>query len=89
MQAFFSEASRNDLQPIVLSRYPEVLRAWEWLSKKCPDARLTGSGACLFASLATEQAAEEVAATAPEGFVVRVVQGVNTTPAMREVTETV
>ena len=89
VQAFFSGAGRNDLQPVVLERYPEVLRAWEWLRRKCPDARLTGSGACIFASLATKEAAEQVAVRAPEGFMVSVVQGVNALPAMREVTETV
>jgi 4-diphosphocytidyl-2-C-methyl-D-erythritol kinase len=89
VQAFFSGAGHNDLQPVVLSRYPKVLRAWEWLRKKCPDARLTGSGACLFAPLATREAAEQVAVSAPDGLVVSVVQGVNAVPAMREVTETV
>jgi len=89
VQAFFSGAGHNDLQPVVLSRYPEVLRAWEWLREECPEARLTGSGACLFAPLATKEAAEQVAVRAPDGFVVSVVQGVNALPAMREVTETV
>ena len=89
VQAFFSGAGHNDLQPVVLSRYPEVLRAWEWLREECPEARLTGSGACLFAPLATKEAAEQVAVSAPDGFVVSVVQGVNALPAMREVTETV
>ena len=86
VQAFFSGAGRNDLQPVVLARYPEVARAWEWLRRECPDARLTGSGACLFASLATKEAAEQVAVSAPGGFVISVVKGVNALPAMREVT---
>ena len=89
VQAFFLGAGRNDLQPVVLSRYPEVLHAWQWLQEKCPDARLTGSGACLFASLATKEAAEQVAISAPDGFAVSVVEGMNALPAMREVMETV
>ena len=89
VQAFFSGAGRNDLQPVVLARYPEVARAWEWLRRECPDARLTGSGGCLFASLATKEAAEQVAVSAPGEFVISVVKGVNALPAMREVTKTI
>jgi 4-diphosphocytidyl-2-C-methyl-D-erythritol kinase len=44
---------RNDLQPIVLKRYPVVRQALDWLNKaefsaNGFKARMTGSGACLF-----------------------------------------
>jgi len=39
---------RNDLQPVVLSKYPVMQRVLDWLSSAGFDARMTGSGACLF-----------------------------------------
>ncbi|MBZ1349609.1 4-(cytidine 5'-diphospho)-2-C-methyl-D-erythritol kinase [Alcaligenaceae bacterium LF4-65] len=44
---------RNDLQPVVLKRYPVVQQALDWLNKAefsvgGFEARMTGSGACLF-----------------------------------------
>ncbi|MCL5059966.1 MAG: 4-(cytidine 5'-diphospho)-2-C-methyl-D-erythritol kinase, partial [Candidatus Thermoplasmatota archaeon] len=50
---------RNDLQPVVIDRYPEVARHLEWLAQ-FGEARMTGSGACVFASFGTEDAARNV-----------------------------
>jgi 4-diphosphocytidyl-2-C-methyl-D-erythritol kinase len=61
----------NDLQPVVVSRYPEVARHLDWL-RQFGDARMTGSGACVFAAFGTEAAAREVLARLPatmQGFV--------------------
>jgi len=58
---------RNDLEPVVYRRYPEVLRAAQWLSGRGIHARMSGSGACLFAQYATMQQAvlaqQEITAT--------------------------
>ena len=86
VQAFFSGAGRNDLQPVVESRYPEVQRAVEWLKEHSPDARMTGSGACVFASLESEQEAHDIAARAPAGLAVVVAEGLDRLPDMQEVT---
>ena len=86
VQAFFSGAGRNDLQPVVESRYPEVQRAVEWLKEHSPDARMTGSGACVFASLESEQEAHNIAARAPAGLAVIVAEGLDRLPDMQEVT---
>ena len=86
VQAFFSGAGHNDLQPVVLSRYPEVQRAWEWLNQHSPTARMTGSGACLFAALETEEAARRIAVEAPTGLEIAVAEGLDRLPEMREVT---
>ncbi len=85
VQAFFSGAGHNDLQDVVVSRYPEVLQAWEWLDQHATTARMTGSGACVFAALETEELARQIAATAPNGLTVVVAEGVNRLPEMREV----
>lgn len=68
---FSTGAGRNDLQPVVLLRYPEVARHLEWLAQ-FGEARMTGSGACVFATFGTEAAAREVLARLPatmQGFV--------------------
>ena len=43
---------RNDLEPVVVGRYPEVAAALTWLGGR-GAARLTGSGACVFAACAS------------------------------------
>ena len=48
---------RNDLEPVVFRRYPEVARAAQWLSGHGIHARMSGSGACLFAQYATKEQA--------------------------------
>jgi 4-diphosphocytidyl-2-C-methyl-D-erythritol kinase len=50
---------RNDLEPVVHRRFPEVLRAAQWLAAEDRgiDVRMSGSGACLFAEFADMQAA--------------------------------
>jgi 4-diphosphocytidyl-2-C-methyl-D-erythritol kinase len=64
-------AGHNDLQPVVVNRYPEVARHLEWLAQ-FGEARMTGSGACVFASFETEEAARDVLRQLPgtmQGFV--------------------
>jgi 4-diphosphocytidyl-2-C-methyl-D-erythritol kinase len=64
---------RNDLQAVVCRKYPQVAETLAWLEKS-GDARMTGSGACVFASFASEQEARAVFAQRPDnmnGFVAR------------------
>ena len=77
--ADFSEAEnseagmRNDLQALVCREYPEVAKHIAWLSQY-GKARMTGSGACVFAAFDTEQAAHAVMAQLPgdmRGFMAR------------------
>ena len=85
VQAFFSGAGHNDLQDVVMPRYPQVRQAWEWLNLHSPMARMTGSGACVFAALETEESARQIAAEAPDGLDVVVAEGVDRLPEMRVV----
>lgn len=55
---------RNDLQPIAVSRYPEVAKALDWLSQFA-EARMSGSGACVFARFADQASAAAVMAQRP------------------------
>ncbi|BBP03274.1 4-diphosphocytidyl-2-C-methyl-D-erythritol kinase [Sulfuriferula plumbiphila] len=73
--ADFSEASqfamRNDLQAVVCRDYPEVARHLAWLSQH-GEARMSGSGASVFAAFDTAAAAQRVLAQLPpdmRGFV--------------------
>ncbi|HNQ04899.1 MAG TPA: 4-(cytidine 5'-diphospho)-2-C-methyl-D-erythritol kinase [Thiobacillaceae bacterium] len=61
----------NDLEPIVCALYPQVVEALDWL-KTHGEARMTGSGACVFAAFPARARAERVFAERPghlRGFV--------------------
>ena len=51
---FLSGQGTNDLEPIVRRRYPDVAAHLQWLKSRVPGARMTGSGACVFAEFRTE-----------------------------------
>jgi len=73
MSAFSAGQVHNDLEPVVSARYPAVARHLKWL-KQYGDARMTGSGACVFAAFNSEREARDVLAGKPveiEGFVAR------------------
>lgn len=61
---FAASPTRNDLQATACSRYPEVGRAINWLEHYAP-ARMTGSGACVFAEVASEIEADEIVSLCP------------------------
>ncbi|MDR2173072.1 MAG: 4-(cytidine 5'-diphospho)-2-C-methyl-D-erythritol kinase [Burkholderiales bacterium] len=46
--AFTKDHGRNDLEPVVAKRYPEVAAALAALRKATPTARMSGSGASVF-----------------------------------------
>ena len=66
MPAFFSEPTRNDLQPVVSALVPEVRQALGWLGSFGP-ARMTGSGSCVFCGFPGEREAREVWSRRPAG----------------------
>ena len=74
--AFFEGPVRNDLQPVVESRYEQVSTAINWLSNH-GSAMMTGSGACIFASFQSRAEAQRVAEAAKGEFSVFVAKGIN------------
>ncbi len=79
IRAFFGEGARNDCAAAVETLYPRVRAARRWLERHA-DARLTGTGSCLFARFDSRERAAEVLAQLPaqwSGFVAR---GVNRSP---------
>ncbi len=76
VSAFFEGPVRNDLQPVVESRYKQVSTAIKWLANHGP-AMMTGSGACVFASFQSQVEAQRVAEAAKGEFSVFVAKGIN------------
>jgi len=71
---FFAGQGRNDLEAVVTARYPEVATHLAWLKQYRPAARMTGSGACVFAEFVQEDEARALQSRLPDtmqGFVTR------------------
>lgn len=58
------EFGKNDLQQVATQLFPPVAEAVAWLAAY-GDARMTGSGACVFCALASEAEAESVLKQVP------------------------
>jgi 4-diphosphocytidyl-2-C-methyl-D-erythritol kinase len=80
--AFFEGHSRNDCQELVRNLHPEVDNALNWL-KKFGDARLTGTGACVFAGFAEEAPARAALKQLPAAMTGFVAPGINESPVLR------
>lgn len=74
-----SGQAKNVCEPVVRKRYPEVAAALDWLASYA-QARMTGTGACVFAAFATKSAAEEVLTARPDSLQGFVARGCNTSP---------
>ncbi|HLW75151.1 MAG TPA: 4-(cytidine 5'-diphospho)-2-C-methyl-D-erythritol kinase, partial [Gammaproteobacteria bacterium] len=72
---------RNDLEPVVRKRHPEVAQALDWLGEHA-RARLTGSGACVYAAFEEESAARRLKQALPRGWQGFVAQGCNRSPLL-------
>jgi 4-diphosphocytidyl-2-C-methyl-D-erythritol kinase len=81
MAAFFEGHSRNDCQRLVRNLYNGVDKALNWLDN-FGESKLTGTGACIFASFKSRAEAETAQRALPpqwQGFIAR---GVNTSPVL-------
>jgi 4-diphosphocytidyl-2-C-methyl-D-erythritol kinase len=77
--AFFAGLGRNDLEPVVRARFPEVARALEWLAGH-GAARMSGSGSSVFAAFGREEEARAVAAKVPGEWRALAVRGLDRHP---------
>ena len=71
---FFPGQGCNDLESVALRRFPEIALHLAWLKKRSPQARMTGSGACVFAEFPREEDAVALHSELPaamRGFVAR------------------
>jgi len=83
----FSEGgTANAFEPIVRARHVEVAQALDWLCAQIDthnapiEARMTGTGACIFASFERAAEAERIAARVPDGWNSFVARGLNRSP---------
>ncbi|MCU7921580.1 MAG: 4-(cytidine 5'-diphospho)-2-C-methyl-D-erythritol kinase [Candidatus Thiodiazotropha sp. (ex Dulcina madagascariensis)] len=81
IRAFLQGNCRNDCLPVVRRRHPEVAEALDWLNQYA-DARLTGTGACVFAAFADRQLACAVHDELPTGLNGFVARGLNRSPLL-------
>ena len=79
IRAFFESGGRNDCEPVVRARAPQVAEALEWLARFAP-ARLTGTGSCVFSACGSAGDAERLAARVPDRWMSFVAQGLNASP---------
>lgn len=73
IRALPADGGRNDFEPVVRARYPQVAAVLDHL--KPWGARLTGTGACVFSIFDTRAAAEAVAADLPRQWQVHIACG--------------
>ncbi|HTL20067.1 MAG TPA: 4-(cytidine 5'-diphospho)-2-C-methyl-D-erythritol kinase [Steroidobacteraceae bacterium] len=79
IRAFFQSGGRNDCEPVVRARSPEVAAALDWLGRE-GSARLTGTGSCVFLARGSAAEAERLAARVPDRWMSFVARGVNSSP---------
>lgn len=70
---------RNDLEPVVRSRYPEVDRAMRWLSE-FGEPRMSGSGGCVFLKVTGADRGRQILERIPKPFSGFVARGMNRHP---------
>jgi 4-diphosphocytidyl-2-C-methyl-D-erythritol kinase len=77
---FLSGQGRNDLESVVAARYPDVKAHLAWLAKRAPQARMTGSGACVFAEFTSEAEALALQSELPREMRAFVTRGLDRHP---------
>jgi 4-diphosphocytidyl-2-C-methyl-D-erythritol kinase len=82
IRGFLASGGRNDCEPVVRQRFPVVAEALDWLGQWAPGApaRLTGTGACVYAAVVDERAAHDVLGRLPTRWTGWAVRGVNRSP---------
>jgi len=78
---FLAGERSNDCLAVVRKRYPQVGQVFDWLDERA-EARLTGTGACVFAPCAGREQAQALLAACPVGVRGFVVQGMNRSPLL-------
>ena len=79
LAAFREHGGRNDCLPVVAARYPEIRNTLILLNKFC-EAKMTGTGSCLFGAFPNECEADKVRARLPATLKTFVAKGCNLSP---------
>jgi 4-diphosphocytidyl-2-C-methyl-D-erythritol kinase len=83
---FLAGLTVNDCLPVVRRRHPEVAEAIAWLDGFA-EARLTGTGSCVFAAFEDRASADAVLAQLPSGYEGFVAKGRNRSPLLDRLDE--
>ncbi len=83
--AVFKQGGHNDCEAVVRACYPEVDAAMKWLNSlglttDTNPAKLTGTGACVFAQCPDRESAEQILHQLPSGLQGFIAKGVNISP---------
>ena len=79
LEQLLSDPYVNDCEKVVINHYSNVEKALNWLLQYAP-ARLTGTGACVFAEFDHKAEAQAVFRQKPETFFGFVAKGLNVSP---------
>lgn len=79
IRAFLEGSGENVCQPVACELYPEIQNAIDWLSQ-FSSARMTGTGACIFAIFDSVEKANIVKLQIPENWTGFVARGLNSNP---------
>jgi 4-diphosphocytidyl-2-C-methyl-D-erythritol kinase len=79
INGFLSDGGRNDFEPVVRIRYPEVGAVLDWLSSY-GAARMTGTGGCCFLDFDSAVMARAVLEQLPQQWTGFVARGLNRSP---------
>lgn len=79
IRAFLDGAGTNVCEPVARQLYPVVGEAIDWLSQFA-EARMTGTGACIYAAFDSLEAAEGVKSRVPRDWQSYVARGMNRNP---------
>ncbi len=79
IRAFLAGAGINVCESVVRKRYPVVGEALDWLNQYA-DARMTGTGACIYAPFDSPKVAEGVKSRVPANWQRFIVRGMNRNP---------
>jgi 4-diphosphocytidyl-2-C-methyl-D-erythritol kinase len=81
IHGFLKSGGRNDCWSVVRRRYPDVARAFDWLSQ-FGTARLTGTGACVFLACESMERGRAIMRDAPQDCDAYLVRGLNDSPLL-------
>ena len=83
IRAFLNGSGSNVCEKVACKLYPEIQQAINWLSQ-FRSARMTGTGACVFAAFDSLEQAEGVKSRAPNQWETYVVKAMNKNPVLAQ-----
>ena len=83
IRAFLSGSGSNVCEKVACKLYPQIQQAIDWLNQ-FGSARMTGTGACVFAAFDSLEQAEGVKSRAPEHWQTFVVKAMNKNPVLAQ-----